>query len=87
MHQSLIERSTLRNIFTNFAKFTGKHLSERLFFNKVAGLRPAKNISLLVLKKIKILLKHAKPRDFFTLIYKLKGISQIGLFKGNSYPG
>ena len=25
----------------NFAKFTGKHLWQRLFFNKVAGLRPA----------------------------------------------
>ena len=24
----------------NFAKFTGKHLSQSLFFNKVAGLRP-----------------------------------------------
>ena len=26
---------------TNFAKFTGKHLCQSLFFNKVAGLRPA----------------------------------------------
>ena len=25
----------------NFAKFTGKHLCQRLFFNEVAGLRPA----------------------------------------------
>ena len=25
----------------NFAKFTGKHLCQSLFFNKVAGLRPA----------------------------------------------
>ena len=25
----------------NFAKFRGKHLSQSLFFNKVAGLRPA----------------------------------------------
>ena len=25
----------------NFAKFTGIHLSQSLFFNKVAGLRPA----------------------------------------------
>ena len=24
----------------NFTKFTGKHLSQSLFFNKVAGLRP-----------------------------------------------
>ena len=27
--------------FRNFAKFTGKHLCQRLFFNKVAGLRSA----------------------------------------------
>ena len=26
--------------FRNFAKFTGKHLCQSLFFNKVAGLRP-----------------------------------------------
>ena len=28
--------------FRNFAKFTGKHLCQSLFFNKVAGLNPAK---------------------------------------------
>ena len=27
-------------VFENFAKFTGKHLCRRLFFNKTAGLRP-----------------------------------------------
>ena len=26
-------------VFRNFVKFTGKHLCQRLFFNKVAGLR------------------------------------------------
>ena len=31
------EKSVLRN----FAKFTGKHLCQSLFFNNVAGLRPA----------------------------------------------
>ena len=30
------EKSVLRN----FAKFTGRHLCQSLFFNKVAGLRP-----------------------------------------------
>ena len=30
-------------VYKNFAKFTGKHLCQSLFFNKVAGLRP--NIS------------------------------------------
>ena len=29
-----------KGVLTNFAKFTGKHLCQRLFFNKVAGLRP-----------------------------------------------
>ena len=29
-----------KGVHTNFAKFTGKHLCQRLFFNKVAGLRP-----------------------------------------------
>ena len=27
-------------VLSNFAKFTGKHLCQSLFFNKVAGLRP-----------------------------------------------
>ena len=30
-----------RNSHRNFAKITGKHLCQSLFFNKVAGLRPA----------------------------------------------
>ena len=28
-------------VLRNFAKFTGKHLCQSVFFNKVAGLRPA----------------------------------------------
>ena len=35
-------RCSLRNgVLRNFEKFTGKHLCQSLFFNKVAGLRPA----------------------------------------------
>ena len=30
-----------KGVFRNFVKFTGKHLRQGLFFNKVAGLRPA----------------------------------------------
>ena len=30
-----------KGALTKFAKFTGKHLCQSLFFNKVAGLRPA----------------------------------------------
>ena len=33
--------SVEKGVLRNFAKFTGKHLCQRLFFNKVAGLRPA----------------------------------------------
>ena len=32
--------SIRRGVLKNFAKFTGKHLCQSLFFNKVAGLRP-----------------------------------------------
>ena len=32
--------SVVKAIPRNFAKFTGKHLCQSLFFNKVAGLRP-----------------------------------------------
>ena len=30
-----------KGFLRNFVKFTGKHLCQSLFFNKVAGLRPA----------------------------------------------
>ena len=30
-----------KDVLRNFAKFTGKHLCQSLYFNKVAGLRPA----------------------------------------------
>ena len=33
--------SVKKGVFRNFAKFTGKNLCQSLFFNKVAGLRPA----------------------------------------------
>ena len=38
--------SVKKGFLRNFAKFTGKHLFQRLFFNKVAGLRPAILLSL-----------------------------------------
>ena len=34
--------SVKKGVLRNFAKFTGKYLCQCLFFNKVAGLRPAK---------------------------------------------
>ena len=33
--------SVRKSVLRNFAKFTGKHLCQSLFFNKFAGLRPA----------------------------------------------
>ena len=33
--------SVRKDVLRNFPKFTGKHLCQSLFFNKVAGLRPA----------------------------------------------
>ena len=33
-----------KNVLQNFAKFTGKHLCQSFFFNKVAGLRPATSL-------------------------------------------
>ena len=33
--------SVKKVVLRNFAKFTGKHLCQRLFFNKIADLRPA----------------------------------------------
>ena len=37
-----------KGVFRNFVKFTGKHLRQSLFFNKVAGLRPAKTLALVL---------------------------------------
>ena len=45
--ETLVARSSHRrcsvrkNVLWNFAKFTGKHLYQSLFFNKIVGLRPA----------------------------------------------
>ena len=33
--------SVRKGVLTNFAKFTGKHLCQSLFFNKLAAVRPA----------------------------------------------
>ena len=36
--------SMKKGVLKNFAKFTGKHLCQILFFNKVAGLRPQRRL-------------------------------------------
>ena len=40
--EAVVQRcSVKKGVLRNFTKFTGKHLCQSLFFNKVAGLRPA----------------------------------------------
>ena len=40
--EAVAQRCSVRKgVLRNFTKFTGKHLWQSLFFNKVAGLRPA----------------------------------------------
>ena len=46
-HQSC---SIIRNVLRNFTKFTGKHLCQSLFFDKVAGLRPGTGVFLWILR-------------------------------------
>ena len=40
-----------KDVLRNFAEFTGKHLCQSLFFDKVAGLRPWSTFGRLVLKE------------------------------------
>ena len=42
--------SVKKGVFRNFAKFTGKHLCQSLFFNKVLGLRSFRAIFVKFLK-------------------------------------
>ena len=41
MYRSSRQVFCKKGVLKRFAKFTGKHLCQSLFFNKVAGLRPA----------------------------------------------
>ena len=41
LRSSHLRCSVRKDVLRNFAKFTGKYLCQSLFFNKVAGLRPA----------------------------------------------
>ena len=43
LRSSRLEVFCEKGVLRKFAKFTGKHLCQRLFLNKVAGLRPASN--------------------------------------------
>ena len=37
--EAVVQRCCVKNVLKNFSKFTGKHLCQSLFFDKVAGLR------------------------------------------------
>ena len=39
--EAVIWGSSVKNVFLKISHFTGKHLCQSLFFNKVASLRPA----------------------------------------------
>ena len=58
-----------KGVLRNFAKFTGKHLCQSLFFNKVAGLRcfPVNFV-----KFLKTPLLQITSGRLFLLFYKLK---------------
>ena len=38
--EAFVQTCSAKGVLRNFVKFTGKHLPQRLFYNKVAGLRP-----------------------------------------------
>ena len=42
--RGILRRCSVNKDLKNFAKFIGKHLCESLFFNKVAGRRPATSL-------------------------------------------
>ena len=44
-----------KGVLRNFTKFTGKHMCQSLFFNKVAGLRPATLLKKKTLAQVKTL--------------------------------
>ena len=72
-----------KGVFRNFAKFTGKHLCQSLFFNKKAGLRPATllkeetlahvlSCEFCEISKNTFLTEHLRTTASEKLIYKLK---------------
>ena len=46
--QAVVQRCSVKKVLLKILpKFTGKHLCQRLFFNKAAGLRPATLLTLI----------------------------------------
>ena len=69
---SRLELLCIKGVFRNFGKFTGKHLCQSVFFNKVAGLGPAT-----------LLKKRCWPRCFPVNVAKF--LSKNNFFKNTSW--
>ena len=62
--------SVRKGVFRSFAKLTGKHLCQNLFFNKVAGLRPVNFAKFLRTPFIKTSLVAASEKKLTALIFR-----------------
>ena len=70
VRSSHLRCSARRNVLRNFAKLTGKHLCQSLFFNKVAGQLFLRNASELLL--LKCLNKKRSKRKWWAKLLKKK---------------
>ena len=74
---SRLEVFCKKSVLKNFAKFSGKHLSQILFFNEVAGLKPA------------ILLKKRLTRDlsgdFCEIFENYRDTARVFLLENSSF--
>ena len=61
-----------KGVLRNLAKFTGKHLRQSLFFNNVAGLRPASVTEFSVFAKFFIAGNKAKGQILNRVLKKAK---------------
>ena len=57
-----------KGVHRNFAKFTGKDLCQRLFLNKVAGLRRYRSFSTKFLEKCSVMKVLWKNNSYFRKI-------------------
>ena len=72
--------SLKKGFLRNFAKFTGKHLCQRLFFNKVAGLSPATLLKKTLTQVFSCKFCEISKNTFFTEHHRATA-SETGFFK------
>ena len=88
LFQSLIARSSRLEVFykkgvlKNFSKFTGKHLCQSLFFDKVAGLRPflqntSGRLLLNIFKRRPFLNNHVDSENLFSFPQKICSLGAL----------